>query len=113
MWTVQIGAVPAGFGSSPDRAAMDASFNAATVNSVNEKECGDGYTCSHDGDAYGCVKNYAPPGSPIVCCSAGQSVEACDGTSSPIHPLPFCPFGGATGGGCVRDLKRNSKDSLH
>ena len=75
-----------------------------SVNSTLEEECGPGYTCSSDGP-YGCQRIGAPRGTPMVCCSLDQTVEQCDTSSSPIHPLPFCPFGGATGGGCIRGPK--------
>ena len=70
-------------------------------NATLEEECGPGYLCSSDGP-YGCQRIGAPRGTPMVCCSTGQTVEDCDTSSSPIHPLPFCPFGGATGSGCIR-----------
>ena len=109
---MQIGAAPALLGGTTDTDRMEVSFNESSLNSVNEEECGDGYTCGHDGGAYGCGKISAPPGSPMVCCSTGQSVKDCDSTSSPIHPLPFCPFGGATGEGCVRGTERKTKETL-
>ena len=38
----------------------------------------------------------------LWCAVALARLEDCDTSSSPIHPLPFCPFGGATGRGCIR-----------
>ena len=103
--TVQIiGAAPAFVDSIHTK---DAQFVEPSFNSVNEEECGAGYTCDHDGDAYGCSKISAPSGAPMVCCSGGQTIEQCNSTSSPLHPLPFCPSGGATGGGCIRVTERS------
>ena len=78
---------------------------------LEEEECGDGYTCTYDSEcnAYGCapITNI----SSIVCCSAGQqsvgkeSNNCCDEDSGSKYfkeKLPYCPANGATGEGCVR-----------
>eukprot|EP00117_Sycon_ciliatum_P011261 scpid84520/ scgid12819/ len=87
-----------------------------TVSARCEEECGEGYACAHDGGAYGCQKIGAPAGSPLVCCSAGQTVADCNSTGGPLHPLPFCPSGGCPGQGCYRrpvhSLKTNSRDHV-
>eukprot|EP00117_Sycon_ciliatum_P000654 scpid90016/ scgid6636/ len=77
---------------------------ASSILSANgAEECGDQCTCSHDGDAYGCIRLDAPRGSSMECCSTGQSEAECNGTSSPLHPLPFCPYGACSDEGCVRE----------
>ena len=76
---------------------------------TQEEECGAGYTCTVDrrprvgGGEYGCapIDNV----STFVCCSAAQQdlpgIEKwCSDTDR--TKVPFCPAGGASGGGCLR-----------
>eukprot|EP00117_Sycon_ciliatum_P032097 scpid89362/ scgid24967/ len=65
------------------------------------EECGDECICTFGG-AYGCVRLNAPPGTAMECCSVGQTESDCNSTTSPLHPLPFCPYGYCSGEGCVR-----------
>ena len=75
-----------------------------------EEECGDGYTCVVKG-AYGCAKIPATSDSPLVCCSVGQSKDDCTQASQNGTVLPYCPSGGATGEGCLREPQKHKKES--
>lgn len=66
------------------------------------EECGDGYACTMNGRTYGCAAEPLTVNSTLVCCSAGQPEYFCKEASQTSTPLPYCPAGGATGGGCVR-----------
>lgn len=90
--------------------------------SLNEEECGNGYTCTYDSkcNAYGC----APTGnaSKIVCCSVGQQNqentennccgEMLDSTNRYFKQdkIPYCPANGATGEGCVRQMQKKEEE---
>ena len=78
-------------------------FLLATTFAHAEEECGPYFTCTANA-VYGCapLTNH----SNMVCCSDGQQGlkgvdKYCDDTDP--TKLPFCPGGGATGAGCVRD----------
>ena len=88
---------------------------------LDEEECGDGFTCIIDEriNAYGCASITSNTSS-AVCCSAGMSdicnqpgeecgkwcVDCSGQDPCPLKPgqVPYCPGNGATGDGCIRIL---------